>query len=152
MRMVRNGFVDAIEQIYDELESLYEEFKNAILDGILMAFEQKPRLDFFIFSTKLNTVKGISEEIVLTTQKFMTDKTADECRKNLKSITLYTCCKIEAALYGNVEYKPLKELMTLLQQEDPFYFEPNHERFESLRERTEYTAQEFESIFAQGGA
>lgn len=152
LRMVRSGFVDAIEQIFDELESLYEEFKNAILTGILMAFGQKPRLDFFVFSAKLDMVKRISEEIVLTTQQYMTDKTADECRKNLKSITLYTSCKIEAALYDNVTRKPLDELMILLQQEDPFCFEPNYERFESLKEEKDYTAQEFESIFAQGGA
>ena len=45
MRMLRNGFVDSIEQLYDELEPLYQGFEDAILDGILMAFERVPKLD-----------------------------------------------------------------------------------------------------------
>ena len=152
MRMVRSGFVDTVEQLYDELDSLYEEFKNAILAGVLLAFKQKPQLDFFIFSAKLDKIKEISEEIVLKTQKNMTDKNADECMRNLESITLYTYCKIGAELYDSVQLESLEKLMDLLQQEDPFSFEPNYDKFGSLKGDSNYTKQEFESIFAQGGA
>ena len=152
IRMVRSGFVDTVEQLYDELDSLYEKFRNAILAGILLAFKQKPQLDFFIFSSKLDKVKKISEETVLKTQKYMTDKNADECMRNLESITLYTYCKIGAELYDSIQRESLEKLMDLLQQEDPFSFEPNYDKFGSLKGDTNYTKQEFESIFAQGGA
>ena len=144
MRMLRNGFVDSIEQLYDELETLYQGFEDAILEGILMAFERAPKLDFFIFSTKLNTVRRVSEEVVRETQTYMTEETA------LGAVKLYTCCRIEAELYDSVEGGHLKELIGLLRKDDPFCLVPDEE-FEPEEGKPSYTKQEFETIFDQGG-
>ena len=151
MRMLRNGFVDSIEQLYDELEPLYQGFEDAILDGILMAFERVPKLDFFIFSTKLNTVRRISEEVVRKTQTHMTDQNVDVCTANLEVIRLYTCCRIEAELYDSVEGKRVVEMIRLLRSDDPFALAPD-DGFEPEEGKSTYTKREFESIFAQGGA
>ena len=151
MRMLRNGFVDSIEQLYDELEPLYQGFEDAILDGILMAFERVPKLDFFIFSTKLNTVRRISEEVVRKTQTHMTDQNVDVCTANLEVIRLYTCCRIEAELYDSVEGKRVVEMIRLLRSDDPFGLAPD-DGFEPAEGKSTYTKREFESIFAQGGA
>lgn len=150
MRMLRNGFVDSIEQLYDELETLYQGFEDAILEGILMAFERAPKLDFFIFSTKLNTVRRVSEEVVRETQTYMTEETAEACMTALGAVKLYTCCRIEAELYDSVEGGHLKELIGLLRKDDPFCLVPDEE-FEPEEGKPSYTKQEFETIFDQGG-
>ena len=119
-QMLRNGFIDCVEFLYEELEELYDAFRSAILMGILQAFEENPKLDFFIFSAKLDAVNSVSQEIVQRIQKHLTCENAEACRRNLSSVTLYTHLRISEKLYGTAPQELSSELDALLELEDPF--------------------------------
>lgn len=152
MRMLRNGFIDSVEHLYDELDDLYEQFKSAILEGILGAFEEKPKLDFFIFSAKLDAVNSVSQKIVQEIQKYLTDENAETCQRNLRSVTLYTHHRISEQLYGEAPQELNRELDDLLEQEDPFNLRDNFHDDQLPFLTREELAEIWIEILAEGGA
>lgn len=153
IRMIQSGFADSVEQIYEELDDLYEQFKQAIVRGILLCFGQEPKLDFFIFSAKLRQVNELSEEIARQLQVRLTVERAQECCSNLETVALFTQCKLSAALYHRVPYDALAQLMNRLKEEDPFALDPDLSQFDGEPGRqADYTEHEFNILFARGGA
>lgn len=114
IRIVEIQYTDDIEYINDDLDSIYDSFKDSILKGIFDVFEQNSKIDFFLIEGKLSTIRDISVEIVRSMQLRLEDIDNKTIEINMLAVELYTYYRIANKLKLSILEEKINKLNEIL--------------------------------------
>lgn len=113
-------FEDNIERIDDDCDDLYDDFINSIYHGIFEAFNNNPKLNFFIYNVNFSKITKIAEVVVIKCQHKISSKNREQIARSLQLLTYYIKCNIIIATDDKIDVESVLKLISYLQKEDFF--------------------------------